>query len=76
VRRSKLVKFDKVTKFFSENDIDILINLSQLQLRLIYLHKIDIEIQITDLVGINIYGTLNLLAEALQKNEGKKNMVE
>jgi NAD(P)-dependent dehydrogenase (short-subunit alcohol dehydrogenase family) len=69
-----ITEIDKVTKFFSENDIDILINLSGYNYDS-FIHKIDIEKkwpQITDLVGINIYGTLNLLAEALQKMREKK----
>jgi short-subunit dehydrogenase len=66
-------KLIKLQKFFSENDIDILINLSGYNYDHLYIKLILKKMaQITDLVGINIYGTLNLLAEALQKNEGKK----
>lgn len=69
-----LTNFDSLSKFFNENNIDIVINLSGANYDS-FLHKLNPTVaseQINKVINVNVLGNINLLAAALPKMRESK----
>jgi NAD(P)-dependent dehydrogenase (short-subunit alcohol dehydrogenase family) len=66
-----VTNFDSVDKFFKNNDIDIVINLSGYNYDSL-IHKLDQEEEIDKLLNVNIKGNINILRGALPSMREKE----